>query len=208
LKEGYPGQPDLSPKIMNSIRKSNFKIGCFHGKINPVSDSEARIRNDIYLTGMVEIEISRKEAIPIRIIGYEIPLEEKASRNQCIDLLGYDHNFKPYIIELKKPKSTEKIDEVTTQIHRYENLFEKTRDNIERETRKKFLWKEFRFSPGLGKIILSSRDFFNRITSVPSFKDSGVFLCSFSRLQSNFDNLKILEKCGSKGVVKLKIENR
>ena len=32
---------------MKSIRETNFKIGCFHGKIDPGSNSEAKIRNDM-----------------------------------------------------------------------------------------------------------------------------------------------------------------
>jgi len=52
---------------MNIVRESNFKIGCFHGKLNPQkNDSEAIIRNDIYHTGMVKIEETKKRAIPIR----------------------------------------------------------------------------------------------------------------------------------------------
>ena len=136
-----------------------------------------------YLAGTVQIEVSKNETIPIRIIGYEIPLEKNAPRNQCIDLIGYDQNLKPYIIELKKPGNNEKIDKVIAQIDRYGILFEKAKDSIENEIREKFFWEKFSFTPGIGKIILSSRDFFNKISNAPSFKDSGIFICSFSRLQ-------------------------
>ena len=66
---------------MESIRKSNFKIGCLHGKIDTQPHSEARIRNDIYLTGIVEIELSKVKTIPVKIVGYEIPLKNTGKRN-------------------------------------------------------------------------------------------------------------------------------
>ncbi len=41
---------------MSEIREKDFKIGCFHGKLNPNEKSmEPPIRNDLYLIGMLRV---------------------------------------------------------------------------------------------------------------------------------------------------------
>ncbi|OIP31256.1 MAG: hypothetical protein COZ68_03830 [Deltaproteobacteria bacterium CG_4_8_14_3_um_filter_43_13] len=136
-----------------------------------------------------------------------MPLRKIGKRNESIDLLGFDENQKPYIIELKKPTANDSIDKIIDQINSYADCFDTIRDNVQREVRERYLWKAFQFSKGIGKIILSSRSFFNG-KQIKSFKEIGIYVCSFSGLKENFNNINILGKCGSKGVVRLKIENR
>ena len=43
-------------KRINKIER--LKIGCFHGKLNPEDGSiEAKLRNDLYLIGMLKIAV-------------------------------------------------------------------------------------------------------------------------------------------------------
>ena len=74
-----------------SSRTRDFKIGCFHGKLNPEDGSiEASLRNELFLIGMLRMEITRAESRSIRLLAYELPLQTGRPRGQCIDLLGYD----------------------------------------------------------------------------------------------------------------------
>ena len=105
-------------------RTEDFKIGYVHGKVfAQKGDSEAQLRNELFLIGMLKVEITRKESIDIRLVAYEMPLQTGQSRGQCIDLLGYDQNKKPWIIEVKKKSSGEKIDRIIKQINVYEKIF-------------------------------------------------------------------------------------
>src|SRR5208282_1707751 len=47
-----------------------------------------------------------------RIVGYEVPLWKRGNnRDQCMDLLGYDCMYKPWIIELKTGNSTDRLND-------------------------------------------------------------------------------------------------
>ena len=195
---------------MENIRKTNFKIGCVHGNVfAKTRDSEAQLRNELFLIGMLKVEITRKETIDIRLVAYEMPLQMGQSRGRCIDLLGYDQNKKPWIIELKKKSSNENIDQIKKQIDDYEDIFQKIRGHVEDEIRKKFHWNEFNFSEGTGKIILAGREFFHQEKSLESYKSLGIYCCSFSRIQSEIKERKVvlLEK-NKQGIVNLRIHNK
>ena len=106
-----------------SSRTKDFRIGCFHGKPDPEDGSiEARLRNELFLIGMLRMQITRAESRSIRLVAYELPLQTGRPRGQCIDLLGYDENKVPWIIELKKSTSRERLGEVVKQIRRYDGL--------------------------------------------------------------------------------------
>jgi len=51
------------------------------------------------LIGYLYLNISSNKGINIRIIGYEIPIEKRGKR---IDLICYDKNMNPWIIEIIK----------------------------------------------------------------------------------------------------------
>lgn len=192
-----------------SSRRKDFKIGCFHGKLIPESGSiEAALRNELFLIGMLKIEITRTESKNIRLVAYEMPLQIGKARGQCIDLLGYDQNKVPWIIELKKSESSEDLSQAIQQICRYEVLFQKVRNNIEHEIQRKYHWNEFRFSDDTQKMILAHRRFFQNV-SLESYKSLGIYCCSFSDIRADKEReISLLEKFGSKGFVRLKIENR
>lgn len=195
---------------MENIRKANFKIGCVHGNVFAKNrDSEAQLRNELFLIGMLKVEVTRKEAIDIRLVAYEMPLQTGQSRGRCIDLLGYDQNKKPWIIELKKKNSNEKIDQIKKQIDDYEDIFQKIREHVEAEIRIKFHWNEFKFSEGTGKLILAGREFFHREKSLENYKSLGIYCCSFSRIQNEIKDRKVvlLEK-NKQGIINLKIHNK
>jgi hypothetical protein len=188
-----------------STRLKDFKIGCFHGKINPEDGSiEAKLRNELYLIGMLKIAVTRSESIDIRLVAYELPLQTGKLRGRCIDLLGYDQNKVPWIIELKKADSNEKLNQVIEQVLEYADLFRGVRNSIEHEIQKKYHWNEYRFSENTQKMILAHRSFFQN-TWPKNHETLGIYCCSFSHtLAEN----SLLEKFGSKGFVRLKIENR
>ena len=192
-----------------STRLEDFKIGCFHGKLSPEDGSiEAQIRNELYLIGMLKVALTRSESINIRLLAYELPLQTGKQRGRCIDLFGYDQNKVPWIIELKKADSNEKLNQVIEQILEYENLFRGVRNSIEHEIQRKYHWNEFRFSENTQKMILAHRKFFQH-ASPKNYETLGVYCCSFSDIRAKSEQgISLLEKFGSKGFVRLKIENR
>ena len=201
------------------MRTKNFKLCCFHGKLNPENlNSEAKLRNDLYLIGSMKLNITKNDIKTIRLIGYEVPLKSGASRVNCIDLLGYDQNYSPYIIELKKSSSTESLSEIINQVNNYETLFNNVKPYIEKEFRKNLHWKTFVFSDSLIKIILVDRDFYGKKEneSLKKLKiGDRTFICSFSRVKNistidkdGEERVTLLEKCGSKGYVNLRIHNK
>ena len=193
------------------MRKENFKLGCFHGKLNPENlKSEAKLRNDLYLIGSLKLNISRDNVKNIRLIGYEIPLKTGASRVNCIDLLGYDKNHIPYIIELKIGSSSEPLDKIIKQVNEYEKMFNDVKTYIEKEFTSKFHWSYFSFVSEPIKIILVHKDYYKN-KSLNNFKiDNRTYICSFSRVKdiSKNGSITLLEQCGSNGYVNLKIHNK
>lgn len=189
-------------------RKKDFKIGSFHGKLLPEKcNSEAKLRNDLYLVGMLYINVTRTEIIKIRLIGYEIPLGRRGDR---VDLLGYDEVHNPYLIELKKDNTNEDLDQIMEQVHRYERQFNDIKTAIRDEYRMKFHWPDFEFSGQVKKIILAHREFY-KDKSPKDYGAADVYICSFAGLKDIYDangNVIVLDKRGAKGYVSLKIENR
>ena len=195
-------------EVKMTAREKDFKIGSFHGKILPEDwSSEAKLRNDLYLVGMLCINVTRTENVKIRLIGYEIPLGRRGDR---LDLLGYDEEHNPYLIELKKDNTNENLNQVMKQVHRYENQFSEIKSNIRDEFREKFHWPEFEFTDQVKKMILAHREFYKG-KSAKDYKSTDIYICSFARLNDIYDadgNVIILDKRGSKGFVSLKIENK
>lgn len=192
-----------------SSRSKDFKIGCFHGKLVPEDGSiEAILRNELFLIGMLKMEITRSQSKNIRLVAYEIPLQTGQARGRCIDLLGYDQDKVPWIIELKKADSNEKLNQAIEQILDYESLFREVRNSLEHEIQEKYHWSEFRFTGNTQKMILAHRKYFKGI-SPKNYTALGVYCCSFSYIGANNEQgISLLEKFGSKGFVRLKIENR
>ena len=120
------------------LRTKNFKLGEFHGKLNPEkSDSEAKMQNDIFLVGKIGLMHTLKDITEIKLIAKEMPLMGDVSRGRCIDLFGIDKNWTPYIIELKLGSNTELLAKVVKQVTDYSLLFDKIKARIEIEMREK-----------------------------------------------------------------------
>jgi hypothetical protein len=191
-----------------ATREKDFKIGSFHGKLLPEDRSgEAKLRNDLYLVGMLRINLTRTMNTNIRLIGYEIPLGRKGER---MDLIGYDEDHHQYIIELKKDNTNQDINQIMQQIDRYERQFNDIKNAIRDEIRAKFHWPDFEFTGQVKKMILAHRDYYKG-KSPKDYKSADVYICSFARLNDIYDadgNVTVLDKRGSKGYVGLKIENR
>lgn len=193
------------------MRKENFKLGCFHGKLNPENlNSEAKLRNDLYLIGSLKLNISREIVKNIRLIGYEIPLKSGSPRVNCIDLIGYDQNHTPYIIELKIDSSNESLDEIIEQVNGYEVMFNVVKSHIENEFKSKFHWADFSFNFSPIKIILVHRAYYENKSFKKLKIDERTYICSFGGVKdiSKNGNITLLGQCGSKGYVNLKIHNK
>jgi len=203
-------------KIM--LRQSEFKLARVHGKICTEKPSgEAELRNQIFLIGNLKIEYANNEFIPIRLMGYEIPLEESDLQNpqgprvECIDLLGYDNECNPVIIELKAENTKEQLDEVIKQIKRYEEKFNLIKENIQNEFRKETFWSDFKFGSKTYKIILSGRNFFNDQKLPDKYETSGIMCCYFGGIQNYFDldgKVSLLNQTVNKGFITLNIKNK
>lgn len=187
-----------------NYRKLDFKIEQIHGKIPSKSSREACIRNYIFGARSLLINHTKNKKTNIRIIGYEVPIYARGKkRDECIDLVGYDESFHPWIIELKIGKSSELLDDVVSQVNRYASAFDEgIRGPIQDEVRARLLWPIFSFEGAVNRMILADRSFFAGHKEHPENSDDIVF-CSFSRYT---DEMTLLET--PRSMVKLKVEKR
>jgi len=195
---------------MTTPRQTGFRIGCFHGKLTAAKQvSEAQLRNELYLIGMLEIELSRKESIQIRLVAYEMPLHAGKTRGRCIDLFGYDQDFKPWIIELKGQDSNESIPQIADQINDYAEHFEEIRESVRNEIQRQFHWQDFQFQGQAGKIILASREYWVRQAKEKDWPE-GIYYCYFSRIPEVIkgDKVVLLKNNKGKGIVGLSVYNK
>ena len=177
--------------MTSEYRTSDFKLGSVHGKSPTGRCREAQLRNHIFGTGNLLIEGSKKLVTRIRIVGYEVPIWSRGkSRDECIDLLGYDEAFKPWIIELKRAKSSEKLVDVFAQVDRYVKAFDQgIKSAVQDEIRQRFLWQTFCFGSETSKMILADRTFFKNQKTVSAMR-SDILLCSFARCSDENSLLK------------------
>ena len=188
--------------MTSDYRKSDFKLGSIHGK-NPTDKCrEAQLRNYLFGAGNLVIVKSADNKIAIRLVGYEIPIWARGkSRDECIDLLGYDDTHRPWVIELKQASSSEKLVEVIDQVNRYAKAFDEgIRDAVQCELRQRFLWPDFQFTAEACKMILAHRSFFSKQKEDHVAGDD-ILLCSFARYE---DESSLLS--GPRTNVLLKIE--
>ena len=185
-------------------RLNQFRLLTMHGVVRPRAGSEARIRNDLYLVGAVKLMYSRVLHEDVRLVGYEVPLQSDKPRGECIDLFGYDAEHNPYIIELKTGESLEKLPEVIQQINDYESMLIPLLGDIEKEIKNKLFLDEFKLTRKVKKIILASREYYDKNPWKP-FKNGDILFCYFYGKQ-NVDN--IVEKATGEKIVSLSIHNK
>ena len=140
-------------------RQGEFKLGQLHGKfLKEDNRSEAHIRQTIFLSQRLKLWRAKSEPLVIRIFGYEIPLKKDCKRGECVDLMGYDGEQNLYLIELKKEKSSEKLEKIATQIDKYKDAVEEIRSAIEKDFEREFF---FRISfKEIKKLVLAPRKFY------------------------------------------------
>ncbi|MBA7506528.1 hypothetical protein ES706_05219 [subsurface metagenome] len=135
------------------LRKKDFKIGVWHSKWLK-NEKEDKIRNHLFVKGMVNLILGRREKKKIRLIAYELPLKYP-SKGKSIDLLGIDRHWCPYIFELKDEDNPQELQEVIDQINKYQRNFEKMRKDVEKEVRNMYFIPRFKFVGETQKIILA-----------------------------------------------------
>lgn len=185
-------------------RKEDYRLLTMHGVVQPRAGCEARIRNDLYLIGELQLNYSNSSKVKVRLVGYELPLQEVIKRGTCIDLFGYDENYNPYIIELKKGTSTEKLPKVMRQINDYEYQLIPLIGYIENEIRAKLHWDKFKLTSNIKKIILAPREYFNA-NPAKGMKDESILFCSFSRLRTTD---ALIKQRNGKGFTEIMIYNK
>lgn len=185
-------------------RLNQFRLLTMHGVVRPRAGSEARIRNDLYLVGAVKLMYSHVLHEDIRLIGYEVPLQSGQKRGNCIDLFGYDAKHNPYIIELKVGASGDDLPKVIRQITDYEKMLIQHLSSIETEIREKLFLDEFKLTRKVKKIILASREYYDK-NPWKGFKDSDILFCYFYG-KENVDDL--VEKATGERIVSLSIHNK
>jgi len=158
----------------------------------------------LYLVGAVKLMYSRVLHEDIRLIGYEVPLQSGQKRGNCIDLFGYDANHNPYIIELKVGASGDDLPKVIRQITDYEKMLIPHLSSIETEIREKLFLAEFKLTRKVKKIILASREYYDK-NPWKGFKDSDILFCYFYG-KENVDDL--VEKATGERIVSLSIHNK
>jgi len=191
-------------------RRKDFKIGCFHGTVNPdPSMEEAKIRNDLYLIGMLEIEWKKDKSTLIRLVAKEMPLQAGKNRGECIDLFGYDQDHSPWIIELKKSGTSENKEKIEDQLHWYKLQFTRIQHYIEKEIRSNYHWKDFKFSGEPKLLALVEQEFYSKKDRNHWMNSGDITFCSFSRLRLTVKEGKsLLERFGSNGMITLKVINK
>ena len=143
----------------DQLRRSDFKIGTFHGKQLPGKDSrECKIQREVYLVGNLRMNLSRTCRRDVRIIAYEVPLGKKSRR---IDLIGYDDAFNIFLIEVKRKDNRETLHEkVVAQIDEYAEVFHKIRKDFEKEFSTIFFFRP-RFR-NIIKVVLAPREYYRQ----------------------------------------------
>jgi len=187
--------------MTTNYRKSDFKIEQIHGKNPSESSHEARIRNYIFGARSLLINHTGDNKTNIRIIGYEVPIySREKKRDECIDLVGYDESFHPWIIELKIGESSERLADVVSQVNRYANDFDEgIRVPVQDEVRARLLWPTFSFEGRANRMILADRSFAGHKENLKTSDD--IVLCSFSRYANESSLLKT-----PRPIVTLKVE--
>lgn len=146
---------------MRKPRKSDFKIGCYHGRVVSGDDKrECKMQRDLFLIGRAKLIFSKVRTIAIRFFAYEVPLEEGVNRGRCIDLLAYDDHFNIYVFELKR-KDGECLEEAIKQIEGYSEEIIKKLPRIEKEFNDNYFFKNIHFEKkSVRKVILAPKSYY------------------------------------------------
>jgi hypothetical protein len=160
--------------------------------------------------GNLHIQLTKKNGVNIRLIGYEIPIENKGKR---IDLIGYDEDKNPWIIELKCDDSKEEVIKVVEQLAGYKKILKSHINMICKEFNEKF-FIDLELTNNIQLMILAPREFY----ATPSNSDKSIYpdyedvkVCSIAKIGKLFlENGEFhLDKIfGKVKVINLKVENK
>lgn len=185
-----------------------YRIATFHGKLDPQDGSrEAKLRNFIYLIGNLELLITMNEKINIRVVGYEIPIEKNGRK---VDILGYDSDFNPWLIELKADNSKEKVDKVVNQINGYAEVLPSVIEEMQDEFYNRF-FVNLNLTNNIKKMILAPREYFEGQVKSNYPKLDNIYVCSIAKIKKVFDDEGVFllnDKFSQLKSLTLKIENR
>ena len=161
---------------MTQLRKNKFYLGRFHGKTEPDnSKSEAQIQRKVFMRRKLKFIKKSNDIIPIRLFGYEVPIEDKGHSSKRVDFMGYDKKRNLYIIELKRSKSTESMTEIIEQVNEYEVIVRDIKRFIESEFHDEFLY-EIKFT-NIKKMILAPYYFYK--PKKQQLNDLSIYYCRF-----------------------------
>jgi hypothetical protein len=188
--------------MRTDYRQSDFKLEQIHGRHPAESCREARIRNYLFGVRVLLVNHTRDEQTRIRIVGYEVPIYARGKkRDQCIDLVGYDARFRPWIIELKKAESSEPPEQAVLQVNRYARAFEEgIRGPLQNEICERMLWAAFEFEGPPMRMVLADRSLYAEPTWHAADAE-GIVFCSFA----GYDDEGSLMR-SPRAAVKLKIQ--
>jgi hypothetical protein len=203
-----------------SPRRCEFRLLGSHGRGQPQNcRGEAQIQRQAFRRGSLCIQVTENNYHEIRLLGYEVPLETGTTRVRCLDLIGYDSKFRPWLIELKRAEAHDSISDVIEQLRQYADLFSASQEGIVKEVQKKLFWAQFRFAGGPCMMVLAPRRYFTESRRdladmrdpprLESFGDAlsgeGTAFCSFAGIRNGAE-LKLAEANRS-GPVSLRIIN-
>jgi hypothetical protein len=192
------------------MREKNFKIGQIHGKVKTQTGyCENEIRNQLFLIGKVHIQLKKNFAIYVRLVSYEFPLGH--NRGKCIDLLGYDREFNPWIFELKKENTNDGVAKTIAQINGYAESFDKIKIHVAKEIEEAYLINGFKFSDRVKKCILIPNEYYiDRLAEIKSQKLDDLYFCSFARINiyDSKNKVDLISKSIGKGYISLKVINK
>jgi hypothetical protein len=144
----------------------NFRLLEFHGTLCPQDPcGEDQINRQTYACGELQLRLPNGRMINVRLIGYETPLffQEGDHWNwNPADLLGYDQDWHPWIIELKRANTNDTLEEAKHQIVRYGTLFRPLANEMQTEVRNKLHWGEFCFSGDPCLMVLAPQGYFDQ----------------------------------------------
>ncbi len=194
-------QGDKTEQNDEVVSQKDYKLFRMHGRVAPqFGHYEAKLRNDLFMVGALQIKTGKKEHQRVRLIGYEVPLETENSV-EYIDLLGYDNKYNLYIVELKTNNESNPVD-VSTQLKGYRENVQKIIDSLEREVRDLLFLQDFYFSRKIIKLALVPHDF--KITPNSESKwDHDVLVCS---IDGRTDIGNLVENRGTFGFVTFNIK--
>jgi len=170
-------------------RKKGFRLGTWHGKILDADNREYAIQRALYLYG-INLVLTRKKSRYLRPIAYEMPLC-RSSRSESIDVVAYDKEHRVYLIEVKRAKTPERLEDAVKQVNRYAEAFRKIKADVEAEFEKQF---HFGIAfKGIVKMIVAPRDFYPKDRKFLSSYCGDVCLGCLGRIQTG-DEAELLRR--------------